>query len=231
MNEGVSEWPPSPYRLLRALYDVWQRKCFEIPEEDVREMLELLASQVPCFQLPRATATHTRSYLSSNAIDPTDKNLIFDSFLVCERAGACYMAWTDLDLAPRARATLARLLSQLNYLGRSESWVEAELVDGAPEGAFNCAAVEAGDASGELTRVACAVPVSEYAGKAPWIDALTFSTANLLKERASTPPCCATWLMCEQKTRLRRIHRTVREADRKWSGQSCWVWTRRFCHL
>ena len=26
VNEGVPEWPPSPYRLVRALYDVWKRK-------------------------------------------------------------------------------------------------------------------------------------------------------------------------------------------------------------
>ena len=34
VNEGVPEWPPSPYRLLRALYDVWQRKCFHLPASD-----------------------------------------------------------------------------------------------------------------------------------------------------------------------------------------------------
>src|SRR5437588_750467 len=125
VNEGVAEWPPSPYRLLRALYDVWQRKCFDVPTADVQEVLESLAARIPRFQLPRAAATHTRSYLSSNAQDPTDKNFVFDSFLVFDRADACYISWADLDLAPRACATLARLLSHLNYLGRSESWVEA----------------------------------------------------------------------------------------------------------
>src|SRR5580700_3543061 len=78
VNEGVTEWPPSPYRLLRSLYDVWQRKCFDIPSEHVQEVLEGLAAGAPGFRLPRAAWTHTRSYLSSNAIDPTDKNLVFD---------------------------------------------------------------------------------------------------------------------------------------------------------
>ena len=26
VNEGQPEWPPSPLRLLRALYDAWRRK-------------------------------------------------------------------------------------------------------------------------------------------------------------------------------------------------------------
>ena len=188
VNEGVAEWPPSPYRLLRALYDVWQRKCFDLPAVEVQEVLEALAAGAPRFQLPRAAATHTRSYLSSNKPDPTDKNLVFDSFLVFERDVACYISWADLHLTPRAKATLGQLLSQLNYLGRSESWVEAELWDRAPDGSFNCDVVSAMASAGELTRVACAVPVSEYSGRSAWMDALTFSTSNLLKEHASAPP-------------------------------------------
>src|SRR5215469_15298664 len=78
VNEGVAEWPPSPYRLLRALYDVWQRKCFDLAAEDVGELLEALSEAPPRFDLPPATASHTRSYLNANKTDPTDKNLVFD---------------------------------------------------------------------------------------------------------------------------------------------------------
>src|ERR1700749_4948225 len=89
VNEGVTEWPPSPYRLLRSLYDVWQRKCFDLPAAEVEKVLQALASAPPCFDLPEACATHTRSYLSANSKDPTDKNLIFDAFLVFNRSHAC----------------------------------------------------------------------------------------------------------------------------------------------
>lgn len=188
VNEGVAEWPPSPYRLLRALYDVWQRKCFEISSDEVREVLESLAASPPHFELPRTVATHTRSYLSSNGMDPTDKNLVFDSFMVFDEADACYISWADIKLTPRASTTLARLLKHLNYLGRSESWIEAELWDRGQEGSFNCYAANATGSGGELIRVACAAPPSEYSGVSTWMDALTFSTANLLKERASSPP-------------------------------------------
>ena len=188
VNEGVPEWPPSPYRLLRALYDVWQRKCFELPHEDVETVLQSLAAAPPKFVLPRAVATHTRSYLSANSMDPSDKSLVFDSFLVFAKEHACYLSWPETDLPAQARIALNRLLSHLNYLGRSESWIEAELWEGPVKEPFNCAPAGTLPFEGELTRVACAAPDSEYTGKRSWMDALTYSTSNLLKEKASSPP-------------------------------------------
>jgi CRISPR-associated protein Csb2 len=188
VNEGVTEWPPSPYRLLRALYDVWKRKCFDLPDDHVRGVLESLAAAPPRFRFPGAVATHTRSYLSANAKDPTDKNLVFDPFLVFQRPHACYLCWPDLRLPSDHRNTLNLLLRNLNYLGRSESWVQAELWDGPPEGLFECVASDTADSGYELEMVACAIPATEYQGRPPWMEALTFSTANLLKEHASSPP-------------------------------------------
>ncbi len=190
VNEGVAEWPPSPYRLLRALYDVWQRKCFNVPAEDIRNVLEALAETPPRFGLPSVTASHTRSYLNANGTDPTDKNLVFDSFLVFDQRQACYLTWPSLEVDTAGRNVLERLLGQMNYLGRSESWVEAELCEPPMEdGCFVCtAAGESDREDGEPVPVACAIPASEYRGKGTWMDALTFSTANLLKEKASSPP-------------------------------------------
>jgi CRISPR-associated protein Csb2 len=188
VNEGVTEWPPSPYRLLRALFDVWRRKCADLPETDVRDVLEGLAAALPSFYLPPASATHTRSYLSSNAQDPTDKNLVFDSFLTFERDNQCLISWADLEFPDRTKEALSGLLAGLNYLGRSESWVQAELVQGPQSVSFNCTSDLAGSGSGELTRVACAVSPASYEGRKSWLEALTYSTSNLLKERASAPP-------------------------------------------
>jgi CRISPR-associated protein Csb2 len=188
VNEGVPEWPPSPYRLLRALYDVWKRKCFHLPDDAVGSILEALATSPPSFALPNAVATHTRSYLSANTKDPSDKNLVFDPFLVFDRPHACYMCWPDLCLSPQQRETLSVLLQNLNYLGRSESWVQAELWDGRPEGPFESFVADVAEGDQELEKVACAVPLGEYKGKQSWMDALTFSTTDLLKDRASSPP-------------------------------------------
>jgi CRISPR-associated protein Csb2 len=113
---------------------------------------------------------------------------VFDSFLALERDGACHVSWAELELAPASRATLARLLGNLNYLGRSESWIEAELLENRLDRTANCYVATDSGSSEELISVACAVSPREYAGKRSWMDALTFSTTNLLKERASAPP-------------------------------------------
>ena len=47
VNEGVAEWPPSPYRLLRAMYDAWQRKHPELPESKISGLLKALATELP----------------------------------------------------------------------------------------------------------------------------------------------------------------------------------------
>lgn len=187
VNEGVPEWPPSPYRLLRALYDVWQRKCFDLSADEVRELLESLASSAPQFTLPRGVATHTRSYLSANSKDPNDKNLVFDAFLVFDRPHECFISWPDLDLSPNYRHVLHRLLKNLNFLGRSESWVDAELST-APHTRVNCDTAERAEYTGDLTPVACAAPVSAHKGKGTWFDGLTYSTFDLWKQKASSPP-------------------------------------------
>ncbi len=188
VNEGVAEWPPSPYRLLRALYDVWKRKCQQVEEADVREALEALAAAPPRFHLPAAVATHTRSYLSANAKDPSDKNLVFDPFLVFDRPQACYLVWQEAECGAAPRRVLNLLLENLNYLGRSESWVQAGLWDGPIEADYEVSVAEAALPDHESANVACAVPASEFQGRQSWMEALTFSTANLLKERASSPP-------------------------------------------
>lgn len=188
VNEGAPEWPPSPYRLLRALYDVWQRKCPEIPAKDMEDILASLAVSPPHFTLPSASAGHTRSYLSSNSEDPTDKNLVFDAFVVCPRGWSCYISWPDLVLTDRQQTLLRQLLANLDYLGRSESWVSASVHHGPVSGDWQCLPVDHPAATGEVIPVACVVPPACYMGKRPWLDALTFSTTDLLSTKVSGPP-------------------------------------------
>jgi len=187
VNEGVAEWPPSPYRLLRGLYDVWKRKCSDIADEEVESVLGALAATAPSFVLPSVVASHTRSYLPSNSLDPTDKNLIFDAFLAFNPKAACYVHWPEVRMDEQQVAILVRLLGGLNYLGRSESWIEARLDRLPEEGQLVCApALEQYD--GEITRVACVVPPAEFKSKRSWLDALTATTTEMLKERRSDPP-------------------------------------------
>ena len=190
VNEGVAEWPPSPYRLLRALYDVWKRKCPEIPEAKVHSVLTSLALTAPDFDLPRAAPSHTRAYLSSNTEDVTDKSLIFDGFVAVEPDAVCTVTWPGVDLSLEQRGTLQALLSGLNYLGRSESWVEARVSIVGNSSGFRCTPTGRSQESGDAVQVACVAAEHEYLEKRPWLEALTFSTTELVKgkQRRSDPP-------------------------------------------
>lgn len=192
VNEGVAEWPPSPYRLLRALYDTWQRKCSHLSEGDVEDLLKALANQEPHFALPSAIASHTRSYLSSNSEDPADKNLVFDAFLAFQPGAACFLTWPDLTLTSKQQRILEELLGNLNYLGRSESWIDARTCDKSTGEVWLCQPVGEANFSGEVVPVACAVPAGAYKGKQSWLGALTASTTDTLKSRRSAPPLLRT---------------------------------------
>jgi len=188
VNEGVAEWPPSPYRFLRALFDAWKRKHPEMAEEQVRNVLETLSAEPPEFALPAVTASHTRGYLSSNQEDPTAKSLIFDGFVALPPEGRAFMIWPGLTLGLAEQGTLSVLLGSLNYLGRSESWVDARLSEGAPgKKLYRCRPAAAQDERETTVPLACVVPAGEYDGKS-WLDALTYSTAALLKDKRSSPP-------------------------------------------
>ena len=222
VNEGVPEWPPSPYRLLRGLYDVWKRKCSHLGEDEVRDVFAAIAGQLPQFWLPKGVSAHTRSYLSSNTGDSADKSLIFDAFIAVAREPACVMEWA-CNLNEHQKRILRELLDGLNYLGRSESWVEARLGGAPPDGKPTCRPAGGTMQRGELVYLACPVSANEYGGSVPWLDALTYSSGQLTKERLSGPPAMrtvayeldadalATWLPSRTVGRGRGISAAVLE--------------------
>src|SRR5258708_11050641 len=66
VNEGVVEWPPSPWRLLRALVATYYRaRPSNVTEGHLRRILEELAKP-PSFHLPPAASAHTRHYDLAN---------------------------------------------------------------------------------------------------------------------------------------------------------------------
>ncbi len=205
VNEGEPEWPPSPYRFIRALYDVWKRKLSDWPGSRVEPIFALLASEPPAFYLPAANASHTRSYLSQNVKNAEKKQLIFDAFVVVERGSSLLMMWPGNDLTPDQKADLDQMLNLMNYLGRSESWVAARVCTDVKGVNWNCAPNSGSNSKGglELIRVACPIPESAYSanpyirpprtkkGKPEtlsWLDALAFTTDEMQKARLSVPP-------------------------------------------
>lgn len=128
VNEGVAEWPPSPWRLLRALVAVWKRTLPDRSEDDVRQVLQRLTPP-PRFHLPPHRVAHTRHYMPWEKKGPTDRTLVFDTFVSVDRTAPLLIGWPDCDLTPPQRQLLEDLLRNLTSLGRAESWVIAETVE------------------------------------------------------------------------------------------------------
>ncbi len=129
VNEAQLEWPPSPWRFLRALIACgfgtqhWDR----IPPS-AESLLHKLAAHLPAYRLPPAVTAHSRHYMPLGSLDKQREKtaLVFDAWAHLGD-GTITMQW-DCALSPGEIGELSALLSCLNYLGRSESWVEAELV-------------------------------------------------------------------------------------------------------
>ena len=162
VNEGQIEWPPSPWRLLRALLSTGFAKL-EWPAAEAppvaRRLVERLAGLLPTYRLPAATTAHTRHY-----VDAAEKRpLIFDAWAHVEDAGVLEVTW-PVELPADERAVLADLARLLGYVGRAESWVEARLVDAA-EQVPNCTPDESGPpAPGyEAVRLLCTSPPDLFA--------------------------------------------------------------------
>ena len=125
VNEGAVEWPPSPWRILRALLAVWHHKARDVSDDDMRNLISAL-TPLPCFQLPPASQGHTRHYMPGAG---GKKTKIFDTFVALSPETPVIAFWPDADLNDTGRSLLSRLLTDMSYFGRAESWVEARLLD------------------------------------------------------------------------------------------------------
>lgn len=165
VNEGVTEWPPSPWRVLRALVATRHLKAREeVSQETLEALVEELSAELPSYSLPRnAEGFHTRHYMPLFA-EKTTK--VFDTFLHVPAGERVVVAWPNTTLDGRLNEALACILERLGYLGRAEAWAEAKLCD-ASSVELDCrpvAAERAADGSEcELVRVLAPVPSEELA--------------------------------------------------------------------
>lgn len=131
-NEGDVEWPPSPWRMLRALLATGYTKLPEwqngrIPGE-AASLIEKLASVLPCYRLPQAVGTHTRHYMPIRG----KTTLVLDARAVPGMDHSPLLVHWNIELEESQKELLRNLASRLGYLGRAESWTECKLIEDTP---------------------------------------------------------------------------------------------------
>lgn len=193
VNEGEPEWPPSPYRFIRALVATWKRKAPYLSQQIVKDLLQKL-SKPPSFYLPPATIAHTRHYMRWFKKGPRDQTLIFDPFVCIDKDKAVNVYWQDADLNDQEKDALKILLENLEYLGRAESWVRAMLIEEAKDHQINCAPKENLSASkdGDIIRVLCVDPQD------------AFNNNHTPKNKKGMPIYDPDWHLCMETSHLQR---------------------------
>ena len=130
VNEGLIEWPPSPWRLLRALIACGYatQSWTEVPPAG-RRLIEALAETLPRYRLPSASVAHSRHFMPLGVLDDGREKttLVFDAW--ADVGGGTLAVRWDCDLDEESRSVFEMLARHLGYLGRSESWVDATVLD------------------------------------------------------------------------------------------------------
>lgn len=196
VNEGVVEWPPSAWRLARALYSVWKGRAPHLDEKIVLAALDSISAP-PTYLVPAVTEMATRhmypdaDHRSGLAKPSSDK--ILDGSVVIPADRAVYLLW-DSEVSGSAQSALDELLDLLPYLGRAESVCTARLI---PEGQLpesdGYHRLEPGS-GGELTLPSPRRPLD--------IDELTITTDVMRRRLLSRPPGTA-WTAYAAPPRVR----------------------------
>ena len=185
VNEGASELPPSPWRILRALVATWYTRWPGLPAPELDRLLDALADP-PSYWTPATRPGHTRHYLPDLGHRKGEQghtDLTLDPFLSVEPGEELLVRW-DAALDTGQREVLGKLAELLPYLGRSESVCEARLVaaDTVPDGSWWRPGSDGPD------RVRLLAPTRPFSR--PVLEA---TTADVRRRRRTVPPG-ATWV-------------------------------------
>jgi CRISPR-associated protein Csb2 len=185
-NEGVPEWPPTPWRMARALVSTALGKAQGVVDADTLERLCHIFSSPPMVHLPRATVAHARHYLALYGHDPerghSRSSLVFDTFVAVAPTETLTLYWPDLTLPDSDLLALDLLLARLDYLGRSESWVRGKARGDGTVAAINCVPLTDDSCQGDtrIVRVLCPRPSCT-------LEELQVETSDVQRERRPLP--------------------------------------------
>lgn len=205
-NQGTVEWPPSPWRLMRAMVSAYYVAVPRPAESDVTPLLRKIAGSLPSYCLPVAHPGHTRHYMPGTK-KPGVRQKIIDAFL---RTGEpLYIIYPDMELDAAESAMLRdTILPNVRYLGRAESLCVVDTAD--PPHKPNCDPLGAG-AGGEIIDVLAPRPGCKLFDMSP--DSLSVRTGDLHKAKRIDPPA-GMWVqyarnMPERHAKARRQQRRV----------------------
>ena len=145
-GDQFGEWPPSPWRLFRALTFRWFQWSRETGSSDFNRfetLLKTLAWKPPEFYIPAFTwlGQPIKQYLPIELAwtDPSAKASAFckpkttlneDHYHAIAPAAKIYWAWPDINKFDPD--LLDALLVRMLYFGRAESWTQIRRVDALP---------------------------------------------------------------------------------------------------
>lgn len=178
VNDGQVEWPPSPWRLLRAVFSAART---DIRLEGERQAVDaalqrVLTSPPPRYRLPASAISHTRHYVPDRN---GNRDLILDAFRAVPVDDEL-MVWWEVALTPDERSALERAAASIRYLGRSESVCSVRVLSEVPRGGRLTAPVTA-DEDEAVVDVLCPSPDAT-------LDQLTASVGALRAQGRVLPP-------------------------------------------
>ncbi len=166
VNEGAVDWPPEPWRILRAMIAAYWRtdRSQQAGDADLAALIDTLAGTLPVYSVPRGGIhAHTRHYMPIRKGKQETTTLIFDAFIRLPDGATLVATWPDMTLAPGLYDLASALAGGLSYLGRSESWVECTTIadwTGEP----NCVPAQPNDVEQPIEMLA-ALPPDTYAAQ------------------------------------------------------------------
>lgn len=184
VNEGLVEWPPSPWRILRTLASASRA---DVRLHDRRAAVEralerLMAAPPPAYELPPVALGHTRHFVPRS--DKRETARLLDAFAALEPEAELHVWWrATLDTADRE--ALRHAAEAVGHLGRSESVCSMRLAADGERGVEpNATAVEAGEPLPERTEaVELLCPTGEGG-----VSALDVSVGELRGRGLLVPP-------------------------------------------
>lgn len=131
-----AEWPPSLWRLLRALVSSWFRSHPGCPlNQDAVNLIESLGHTLPEIGIGKITFGQTVHYQPNYGATADKDNAQYkrtrheNHFIAVH--GPVIFRWPNIELSSSQEQLLAELLTGLSYFGRAESICQAESITAA----------------------------------------------------------------------------------------------------